>query len=169
MNAVLERIRRIRWRRLLVELALGAALFWAILAWQGRNLLDAGRPAPPLALPTLDGGYLDLAELRGRKVVVVFWAPWCGVCKAEMPTLRGLAADGVPVVAVALAYPDRTAVERFASRHAEGLPVLLGTERTAADWSVQAYPTLYVVDERGRIEHAVVGYTTGIGLRLRLL
>ena len=144
-------------------------LFWAVLAWQGRDLLEGGRLAPPLTLQTLEGARFDLAELRGHKAVVAFWAPWCSVCKVEMPTLRKLAADLVPVVSVALAYPDRASVERFADEHAEGLPVLLGTEQTADDWSVQAYPTLYVVDEEGRIEHAVVGYTTAIGLRLRLL
>ncbi len=169
MKRLVDWLKRRNWRSLLREMAILAAILVAIGAWQGRNLVGSGGPAPALALHTLDGKPFDLASLRGQKAVVAFWAPWCGVCKVEMPTLNALAKDGVPVIGVALSYPDVASVERFASEHDLAFPVLLGDERTGPAWKVDAYPTLYIVDEEGRIEHAVVGYTTGLGLRLRLL
>lgn len=168
VRGAIGRLRRIRWRRVALDLAVVAAIVVAVGAWQGRNLVAAGE-ARVLAGPTLDGGVFDLASLRGRKAVVFFWAPWCGVCKVEAPTLNALAADGVQVVGVAQGYRDVAEVERFARAHGMTFPVVLGDEATARAWSVDVYPTLYVIDEAGRVEHAVVGYTTGLGLRLRLL
>jgi len=84
-----------------------------------------GEPAPPLVLTGLDGKTIDLAKLRGKVVLVNYWATWCAPCKVEMPTLnaffqryhdRGLEIIGisvdfksdiakVPVAAKSLAYP----------------------------------------------------------------
>jgi len=164
---MVEWLRRFRWRRLLLDVAIVAGVVAAVGAWQSRNLRGAG-PAPALTGPTLAGGALDLSSLHGRKTVVAFWAPWCGVCKLEMPTLNALAKDGVQVIGVALGYPDVAAVERFAREHQLAFPTVLGDERIRRDWAVEVFPTLYVIDEQGRIEHAMVGYTTGLGLRLRL-
>ena len=165
---MIERLRKVRWRKVLLDLAIVVGLVVAVGAWQTRNLPGDG-PAPALAGPTLEGGGLDLASLRGRKAIVVFWAPWCGVCKVEMPTLNALSKDGVQVIGVAQSYEDVASVEAFAREHELAFPTILGDERIRADWAVEVYPTLYVIDEEGRIEHAVVGYTTGLGLRLRLL
>jgi len=164
-----ERLRQIRWKKWLVDLAVAAAVVAAVGAWQGRDLLGSGGTAPALPEGRLDGPRFDAATLHGRKAIVAFWAPWCGVCKLEMPTLNALAREGVAVIGVALSYGDEEAVRRFASEHELVFPVLLGDERTGEAWAVDAYPTLYVVDEQGRIEHAVVGFTTELGLRLRLL
>ncbi len=166
---MLTKLKAIRWRKVLLEVAFAAAIFAAVSAWQGRDLLGSGGPAPAFPTRTLDGVHFDPALLQGKKAIVAFWAPWCGVCKVEMPTLNALAKDGVPVIGVALAYPDENSVRRFADEHQIAFPTLLGDDATGSAWQIGAYPTLYVVDEEGRIEHAVVGYTTKLGLRLRLL
>lgn len=172
MHPILSRFKRptsAQLRRLAIEAAVFLALVAAIGAWQGRNLLGSGGPAPQLALRDLRGSEVRLDQFRGRKVLLYFWAPWCGVCKLQTPTVNGLADEETAVLAVALSYESVADVQRYASDNGLTMPVLLGTEQTARDFNVSVYPTIYVIDEEGRIEHAVVGYATGLGLRLRLL
>ena len=157
---------------LLRDLAFLAIVFAAVMAWQTRKLHGAGTPAPRLSLPTLDGGAISLQEQGGKKVVVAFWAPWCGVCKAEVGNLNALAEDAgddLQVLTVALSYEDLDSVKRFVEEQGLRAPVLLGDSSVARDWNVDVFPTLYVIDEEGRVEHTMVGYTTELGLRLRLL
>lgn len=162
------------WSRWLFDLALVALVVAAIWAWQTRHLVGRGEPAPPLDLVTLDGTRFSLHELRGQeKVVVAFWSPWCGVCALETGPLGELyedarTSDRFSVVAVMLSWEDRAEVERFVAEHDVRLPVLLGDERVRREWAVESYPTIYIVDREGRIEHGVVGYTTEAGLRVRL-
>ncbi|MFO0872880.1 MAG: TlpA disulfide reductase family protein [Phycisphaerales bacterium] len=52
-----------------------------------------GKPLPPLLLPLLDDGVLDTAKMKGRVLVLDFWATWCGPCKAALPSLHQIAAD----------------------------------------------------------------------------
>lgn len=169
MGGLRRRLAAVRWKKLALELAIGLGILVAIGAWQSRNLHSTGNPAPPLALKDLDGKDVRLEDYRGRKVLIYFWAPWCGVCKLQTPTVDGLVGGDAAVLSVALSYPDRASVERYVAEKDVQAPVLLGNDDTARDWSVDVYPTLYVVDEEGQIDHALVGYTTSLGLRLRLL
>lgn len=162
-----ERLKWGRWRRWLVELAIVAAVFLAVGAWQGRNLVGTGQPAPPLALMDLEGNEVRLEDFRGRKVLVYLWAPWCGVCNFQTPAVDGLVGGKAAILSVGLAA-DEASIRRKVEEKGIRARVLLGTDRFADDWSAQIYPTLYVIDEEGRIEHSLVGYTTSIGLKLRL-
>lgn len=163
--------RKSRWARLLIELGLPLAAFAAVLAWQGRHLIGAGHTTPDVLLTDLDGHRHALSEYRGKPVALTFWAPWCPICKAEVGALSGLqrsvGSDAV-VVSVALDYPDVASVRRFIAEHHVDYPVLLGDERVARAFHVDAFPTTYFLDAQGRIRHATTGYTSGLGFRLRL-
>jgi thiol-disulfide isomerase/thioredoxin len=54
---------------------------------------EAGRMAPDFELPALDGSEVALRSVRGKVVMLNFWAPWCGACRSEMPALEGLYRD----------------------------------------------------------------------------
>lgn len=116
---------------------------------------------PPLALDTLDGGRLNLSDVRGEVVLVNFWASWCPPCVHEMPSMQRLAdryADRpFTILAVNLAEEEGD-VRAFVTRHELRFPVLLDPAGESIDaWKVFAYPTSYVIDHRGEIRYALFG------------
>src|SRR5579859_7535719 len=62
---------------------------------RGSAINAAGKPAPPLSLPALDGHTVSLADYRGKTVLVAYWASWCTPCRAEVPALNRLYNRGV--------------------------------------------------------------------------
>jgi len=119
--------------------------------------------APSLKLPDLDGKAHDLAALRGKVVVVNFWATWCPPCRREMPSLerlrQRLADKGLAVVAVDVGE-DTDSVFSFTGQlePAPGFPLLLDKDSAAMQgWRVKGLPTTFVVDAQGRVTHRAVG------------
>lgn len=141
----------------LLALALALTLALPALA-EGPALLPPGSQAPALSLERVGGGKLSLADLRGRVVLVDFWATWCPPCRAELPWLVKLAkkyeAQGVWLVAV---NQDRADEQR--ALYAEFAPevpglstwAVYGTDAVKEAWKVDGMPTLYLVDRTGRV------------------
>ncbi len=172
MRAAWERARQRWWVRWGVDLAVLALIVAAVTAWQTRRLPGGGVPAPDFTLRTLSGESVSLESLQGKPEVLAFWAPWCGVCKmvsSNLSQLRSLAGDSAHVVSVAVAWDDDEAVRRFASEQGVDYPVLLGDDAVQRAWRVDSFPTVFFVSAEGRVERAVVGYTTLAGLSWRLL
>ncbi|MFP2956958.1 peroxiredoxin family protein [Myxococcus sp. 1LA] len=172
LKAAWGRAREKWWVRWGVDLAVFALLLSAVTAWQARHLPGAGTPAPDFTYQTLSGDTVRLDSLRGKPVVLAFWAPWCGVCGAEssnISQLRKLAGDSAHVVSVAVAYDDEEAVRRFVREHAVDYPVLLGDDAIQSAFRVNTFPTVFFLSAEGRVERAAVGYTTLAGLSWRLV
>lgn len=126
----------------------------------GVEIASRGAPMPPLVLPALDGGTMQLPDAyAGRPILINFWASWCGPCIVEMPELDRFAAiqgaDGTQVVGIALDRPED--VRTFLQQTPVGYPILLDTPGPA-DSSVQ------LGNPRG-----VLPYTVLIGHDGRLL
>jgi thiol-disulfide isomerase/thioredoxin len=163
-----RRLRAHFWASLAFDVALIAAVFFAIHAWQTRDL-PIDEAAPATALPLLGGAGLQSAIGEGQAGIVYFFAPWCAVCRVSIGNLDDLVADGRVAWAtvVALDYADETEVAAFIERTGVSLPVLMGDRGTAVDWSVPGFPTYYVIDAEGRIDSRSVGYSTKLGMWLR--
>lgn len=158
------------WSRWLVDLTLVALALIVVSAWQSRGLVQSGQSPPPLRLTTMEGTTVDLADLRGKPVVLAFWAPWCGVCRAESDNLsrvRRWAGGRVEVISVAVEYADVASVERYMEEQGVTYPVLLGTGRTVSDYRLRQFPTTYFIGADGNVRRAAVGYTTTLGLLVR--
>ena len=101
-------------------------------------------------------------------MLVHFWATWCPVCRLELGTIDSLAKD-YPVITVAMEDTAAAEILGYMQEHDVTFPVLHDPQASLArQYGVQAVPTSFVVDEQGQIRSATVGYTTELGLRLRL-
>ena len=158
------------WRRLmLVTLILGTVWIYlsrvpADVASRVR-LLQApmtGFLAPDFTLTALEGGDVQLSTLRGKPVILNFWATWCPPCRAEMPELEALwqryQDDGLLLIGVDQGE-DAATVERFA-RGLVGttFPLLLDTNQAVGRaYGVRALPTTVFIDAEGRIQDVRIG------------
>jgi peroxiredoxin len=120
-------------------------------------------PAPEATFATIAGETLSTADLRGKVVLVNFWATSCAVCVKEMPRLaeihRRHHARGLETVAVAMSYDPPNYVVRYAQRAALPFRVALDPVGDAAKrfGDVRATPTTFVIDRQGRIVKRIVG------------
>ena len=138
-----------------------AAFGYVRLAENKGYSLKKGAMAPPLRLPALAGGELDLASLRGRLVVLNFWATWCPPCVQEMPSLerlhRTLGKEGLSVVSVSV-DEDEEALRRFVKEHGVSFPVLRDPGgRAAAAYRTTGYPETFEIDAEGVVREHYVG------------
>jgi len=120
-----------------------------------------GGATPPLALQDLSGKAHDLADYRGKVVLVNFWATWCEPCRAEMPSIDRLrrSLDGRPfeVLAVNLAEP-LSRIEKFVEVMPLGFPVLRDRDSAVSKaWKAKMLPASYLVGRDGRIRYIAYG------------
>jgi peroxiredoxin len=156
-----------RWLRRGVEAALFVALLYGITQWQSRGMLASGRPAPEFALTSLSGQTYRLEDLRGRRVVVHFWATWCPVCKNNIPLFNLIAPyyQKDPIfLAVAVDGQNRHKVAAVAEDKGITYPVLLGSPKIGRQYRVSKYPSTYFINEQGRITAQDSGFLTPLGL-----
>jgi peroxiredoxin len=149
-----------------------AGLVTGVSAYQARHLPTE---APTLSLPTLDGGTLNSKDLLGKPTMIVVWAPWCGVCGAEsdnVDRVRGLVGGAANVVTIATGYVGVDGLESvtvFVAKHSVEASVGLDVDNSVAKaLSVRSFPTTFFLDRDGRIDGAVVGYTSTVGMLARL-
>ena len=123
----------------------------------------AGKPAPEFALQSLDGKTIRLSDLRGKAVVVNFWATWCQPCRVEMPWFVELqkqyGPDGLQILGIN-ADEDTSADElgKFAKGMGVNYPVLLGKEEVAQAYGgIQFLPVTVYVDRDGNVVDKVFG------------
>ena len=160
-----------RWRRWLVEIILFATLLVAFQAWQLRATPNAGA-APDFNGTQIDGSAFDLADYRtahpGQPVLLYFWADWCPVCRTTAGSVSSIAADW-PVMTLATQSGDAAAVQRFMQEKGYQWPTLADPHgQIMQRYRLPGTPAFVVIAPDGNIRFVSVGYTTEIGLRLRL-
>lgn len=119
-----------------------------------------GATAPDFSVKTLDGTHLKLSELRGRRVIVDFWATWCPPCVKEIPHFIQLRKD-IPEAELAIlgiSNEDEPTLREFVRRKGINYPVASASDLPAPYKNVTAIPTTFFIDRRGVIQEVLVGY-----------
>lgn len=140
-------------------LILALALLPGRLPAQGAVL---NQPAPALVFNDLSGKEISLAALKGKTIVVDFWATWCGPCLTEIPGYIELqkkyGKDGLVIIGVSLDRKSAEQVRQFAQDHDINYPVVMGDSDTVeAFGGFSAIPTTFLIDRNGRIVHQKTG------------
>ena len=137
--------------------ALGAALLRPKDTSSGTGDPLLGQVAPTFALKTLDGGTLSSAQLRGRPLVLNFWASWCVPCRDEAPLLREVSekqgAGGLNVVGVLFQDPDLKRMRSFIADYGLAYPNLLDSDlKTSINYGITGVPETFFIGADGVIK-----------------
>jgi peroxiredoxin len=158
-----------QYHKFIIYAVLGGVL--AVLVYMG---LTQKASAPALTMTTLSGQTIDLAQLRGKTVVVNFWATSCPGCVKEMPQLvdvyQRYHGKGLEIVAVAMNYDPAENVRQFTAEQRLPFPVVMDTQGDIAHafGEVKLTPTSFVIDADGHIAEQTIGDLDFARLRQRL-
>lgn len=167
-----------------ILVGLGSAFAWqqwhrepaATMGLRDSRALEVGQPAPDFELHTFDGQTVRLSSLRGKTVLINFWASWCGPCRFEMPEFERLWQERGPrgdlaIVAVNAAAQDTPGEARaFAREQGLTFSVAFDTADGAvvARYGVRGLPSSFFVDRDGILRDRVIGPALGAALTEKL-
>ncbi len=118
--------------------------------------------APDFSLESLDGKNMRLSDLRGKAVLLNFWATWCGPCKIEMPWFVELqnqyGSQGLQIVGVAMDDASKEDIAKFAKDMGVNYPILIGKEAVGdAYGGVPAMPESFFIGRDGKVVDKILG------------
>ena len=156
-----------------LKIALAIALFSIAVGCDRTTVAPKGeqKPAPTVSFQNLDGQTVNLAQYRGKVVLVNFWATWCEPCRSEIPELirfqNEYASKGFTVLGVAMDQEGKSVVAPFAARPqfevngqkvAMNYPIVLGNDDVATKFGgIIGLPTSFLISRHGNIVEQVIG------------
>ncbi len=143
---------------------IGAGAWYALVyphVDSGLTIARPNSPAPNVSLPALDGGSRDLAQERGKVVLLNFWATWCIPCRTEMPELQSLAdelqGESFTLFTIDL-QEDAATITPFRRELGLRLPVLLDEDgEVTRSYGVRALPATFLIDRNGVLRQQRLG------------
>jgi thiol-disulfide isomerase/thioredoxin len=152
--------------RILSQTLFVLLIIFLIRAWQARHHIQGD--APVIVANTLQGELFDLREHQSKPVLVHFWATWCPICQFENANIENLSKD-YQVITIASWSEGETEVRDFLKSENINMPVIVDEDGEWANvYGVKAVPASFVIDAQGIIQFIETGYTSEMGLRMRL-
>ena len=133
-----------------------------ILPTAERHVVKLGEPAPNFQLRDLNGRLVTLSDLRGKVVLLNFWATWCGPCRVEMPAMEQLyrmfSRKDFEILAVSTDAQGVAITRPFQQEHHLTFPILHDADyRVALTYGARSLPMTFMVDRQGVVRHQIFG------------
>lgn len=166
MKAQLSKLRQNRTIKIISEIGLILLLFFIIQGWLQRDMVQGTPPA--LSGTLLNGQPFELQSLKGKPVLLHFWATWCGICKLEQDSIEAISRD-YTVISVAMKSGNADEVRHYMQDHQLSFLTILDQDGGISQrFGIRGVPASFILDPAGQIAFSQTGYTTSWGLRARL-
>lgn len=154
---------------ILKELALAVLLvtvFSNVISYLKRPDLPVEQ-LPPIDVGLIDKGKFSTDTVKGQPLLIHFWATWCPTCKTEAGNIERISKD-FQVLSIAVNSGSDAELNTYMRERDLHFRVVNDTYGLSDDFNVQAFPTTFIFDSKGELSFTEVGYTSTIGLYLRM-
>ena len=159
--------RKNKFFNILLQLLVVLVVYFSIRAWQSVDNIQG--KAPVILATTLNNEKIDSRDFQSKPVLIHFWATWCPICQFENNNIENISKD-YQVISIASWSEGKAEVQKYIKDEHLNLPIVIVDEdgEWAKVFAVKGVPTSFIVDKKGDIQFIEKGYTSELGLRLRL-
>ena len=164
---IIEIVKKNTLLKIALQIIIVLVVYFSIRAWQSVDNIQG--QAPVIMATSLNNEKIDSRDFQDKPLLIHFWASWCPICQFENDNIENIAKD-YQVISIASWSEGAADVRKYLKDENLNLPVVIVDED--AEWAkvfaVKGVPSSFIVDKKGVIQFIEKGYTSEVGLRLRL-